>query len=79
MSPGESAAGGGERPPAATAAESAERAAQAAPAAPAAPVRESAPPTRPAEAPAASTGTDNKYVVWSSTPGDAPRTGPDDR
>jgi len=41
------------------------------PAAPAAP--------RPAEAPAASTGTDNKYVVWSSAPSDAPRTGPDDR
>jgi hypothetical protein len=73
MSPGESAAGGGERPPAAPAAEPAERAERAAP------VRESAPPTRPPEAPAASTGTDNKYVVWSSTPGDAPRTGPDDR
>jgi hypothetical protein len=73
MSPGEGAAGGSERPPAAAAAE------PAAPAAPAAPVRESAPPIRSPEAPAASTGTDNKYVVWSSTPGDAPRTGPDDR
>jgi len=71
MSPGESAAGGSERPPPATSAE---------PAAPTAPARESAPPTRLPEAPAASTGTDNKYVVWSSTPADAPpRTGPDDR
>jgi ribonuclease E len=73
MNPGESAPGASERPPAATAAE------PVAPAAPAAPARESAPPTRLPEAPAASTGTDDKYVVWSSTPGDAPRTGPDDR
>jgi ribonuclease E len=39
-------------------------------------------PTAPAAAapvPASSTGTDNKYVVWSSAPSDAPRTGPDDR
>jgi hypothetical protein len=66
MNPGESAPGASERPPAATAAE------------PAAPARESEPPARLPEAPAASTGTDNKYVVWSSTPGDAPRAGPDD-
>jgi ribonuclease E len=46
----------------------------------AAPARDPAPPTpRPSEAPAASTGTDNKYVVWSSAPSDAPRTGPDER
>jgi ribonuclease E len=77
MSPGESAAGDSERPPAAT---SAEPAAPAAPPAPPAAARESAPPTRLPEAPAASTGTDNKYVVWSSAPADAPpRTGPDDR
>jgi hypothetical protein len=31
------------------------------------------------EAPAASTGTDNKYVVWSSAPSDVPHTGQDDR
>jgi ribonuclease E len=74
MSPGESPVGGGERPPAAAA----EPAEPAAPATPATPARESAPPTRPPEAPAASTGTDNKYVVWSSTPGDAPRAGPED-
>jgi ribonuclease E len=67
MSPGESAPGASERPPAATATE------------PVAPARESAPPARLAEAPAVSTGTDNKYVVWSSTPGDAPQPGPDDR
>lgn len=36
-------------------------------------------PARAAEAPASSTGTDNKYVVWSSAPSDVPRTGPDDR
>jgi ribonuclease E len=38
-----------------------------------------APPARDNEAPASSTGTDNKYVVWSSAPSDVPRTGPDDR
>jgi ribonuclease E len=37
------------------------------------------PPARAPEAPVASTGTDNKYVVWSSAPSDVPRTGPDDR
>jgi hypothetical protein len=69
MNPGDSAPGASERPPAAMAA------------APAAPARESAPPPRLPEAPAASTGTgtDSKYVVWSSTPSDAPRTGPDDQ
>jgi ribonuclease E len=45
----------------------------------ASPARDSAPPARPPEAPASSTGTDNKYVVWSSGPSDAQRTGPDDR
>jgi ribonuclease E len=48
-----------------------------------APAREPAPPAPAAHAdvpPAAvSTGTDNKYVVWSSSPTEAPRTGPDDR
>jgi ribonuclease E len=45
----------------------------------AAPSRESAPmPTAPQPAPAAS-GTDGKYVVWSSSPSDVPRSGPDDR
>jgi hypothetical protein len=67
MNPGENAPGPSERPPAATAAE------------PVAPARESAPPVRIPEAPAASTGTDNKYVVWSSAPGDTPQAGPDDR
>ena len=47
---------------------------------PAAPPRDSAPAPRAAEAPSANTGTDNKYVVWSSAPSDAPpRTGPDER
>jgi ribonuclease E len=41
--------------------------------------RDPAPPPRPSEIPASSTGTDDKYVVWSSAPSDAPRTGPDDR
>jgi hypothetical protein len=36
-------------------------------------------PARAPEAPLSSTGTDNKYVVWSSAPSDVPRTGPDDR
>ena len=47
-----------------------------------APAREPAaptPPARPAESPASSTATDNKYVVWSSAPSDVPRSGPDDR
>jgi ribonuclease E len=74
MNPGESAAGG-ERPPAApVAAETAAPAREAA-----APAREPAAPPRLPEAPAASTGTDNKYVVWSSAPGDTPHTGPDER
>jgi hypothetical protein len=37
------------------------------------------PPVRAPETPVSSTGTDNKYVVWSSAPSDVPRTGPDDR
>jgi ribonuclease E len=37
-----------------------------------------APPRAP-EAPVSSTGTDNKYVVWSSAPSEVPRTGPEDR
>jgi ribonuclease E len=44
-----------------------------------APQREPAPPARAPDAPAPSTGTDNKYVVWSSAPVEVPRTGPDDR
>jgi ribonuclease E len=36
-------------------------------------------PEAPAAIPASSTGTDNKYVVWSSAPSEVPRTGPDDR
>ena len=83
MNPGESA--GGERPPAAPV--TAEAAAPARePAAPAREpaareiaAREPAAPARLPEAPVASTGTDNKYVVWSSAPGDTPHTGPDER
>jgi len=51
-----------------------------------APARAPETSTRPPEPPAraldpsvSSTGTDNKYVVWSSAPSDVPRTGPDDR
>jgi len=40
--------------------------------------RDSAPVPRPEPA-AAGTGNDNKYVVWSSAPAEAPRTGPDER
>jgi ribonuclease E len=36
-------------------------------------------PETAAPIPASSTGTDNKYVVWSSVPSEVPRTGPDDR
>jgi hypothetical protein len=36
-------------------------------------------PVRAPETSVSSTGTDNKYVVWSSAPSDVPRTGPDDR
>ncbi|HWG69035.1 MAG TPA: Rne/Rng family ribonuclease [Steroidobacteraceae bacterium] len=44
------------------------------------PVRDSAPPARPTDAPASGTGTgtENKYVVWSSAPSEAPRTGQDE-
>jgi ribonuclease E len=43
--------------------------------------RDPAPPVRAPEAPppAPSTGTDDKYVVWSSAPSEVPRVGPDDR
>ena len=37
------------------------------------------PAARAPERSVSSTGTDNKYVVWSSAPSDVPRTGPDDR
>jgi ribonuclease E len=37
------------------------------------------PPARTVEAAPASTGTDNKYVVWSSSPADVQRSGPDER
>jgi ribonuclease E len=36
-------------------------------------------PARAVETPASSTGTDNKYVVWSSAPSDVQRSGPDER
>ena len=45
---------------------------------PAAPPMSEAPP-RTADAPPSSAGSENKYVVWSSTPSDVPRSGPDDR
>ncbi len=38
-----------------------------------------APAARAPEAAPSSTGTGDKYVVWSSAPSDVPRTGPDDR
>jgi ribonuclease E len=47
-----------------------------------APRERPAPPMAPeasAPVPASNTGSDNKYVVWSSAPSEAPRTGPDDR
>jgi ribonuclease E len=43
-----------------------------------APVRE-APAPRPADSAGSSTGSDGKYVVWSSAPSDVPRSGPDER
>jgi ribonuclease E len=50
-----------------------------APAAPAAPAAHELPPApRPAEA-APAAGSDNKYVVWSAGPSEAPRSGQDDR
>jgi hypothetical protein len=36
-------------------------------------------PPRAVETPVSSTGTDNKYVVWSSAPSDVQRSGPDER
>jgi ribonuclease E len=41
--------------------------------------RPTEPPARAPEPSVSSTGTDNKYVVWSSAPSDVPRTGPDER
>jgi len=38
-----------------------------------------APAAHAPEAAPSSTGTGDKYVVWSSAPSDVPRTGPDDR
>jgi ribonuclease E len=70
---GEGREGGGSPPPF-------ETAAREAPArAPEASVRPPEPPARAPEPSVASTGTDNKYVVWSSAPSDVPRSGPDDR
>jgi len=37
------------------------------------------PPPRPVEAVPPAAGSDNKYVVWSSAPTEAPRSGPDER
>jgi ribonuclease E len=42
------------------------------------PPREAPPPPRPVDS-AASSGADNKYVVWSSSPSDVQRPGPDER
>jgi hypothetical protein len=43
-------------------------------------MRESAAEPRPAAPPPApAEGSEGKYVVWSSTPSDVPRSGPDDR
>jgi len=55
-----------------------ERSAAPPPSPPAPPRAPDAPASRP-DAPASSTGTENKYVVWSSSPTEVPRTGPDDR
>jgi ribonuclease E len=41
--------------------------------------RPETPLPRPVEAVPPSAGSDNKYVVWSSTPSEAPRSGPDER
>ena len=65
---------GGERAPAAPSFESEPPAQRDPVAAPAAP-----PPVRSAESSAPSTGSDNKYVVWSSAPSDVQRSGPEDR
>jgi ribonuclease E len=47
---------------------------------PSPPMRESAAEPRPAAPPPApAEGSEGKYVVWSSTPSDVPRSGPDDR
>jgi ribonuclease E len=45
----------------------------------AAPAPAAPPPARSVDTPASSTGTDNKYVVWSSAPSDVQRSGPDER
>ncbi len=44
-----------------------------------APARDTAPPAQAPDAAASSTGTDGKYVVWSSAPSDPSRGGTDDR
>ena len=68
---GASGGGGGESPPVSQ------------PSAESAPVREAsareAPAPRPADSAGSSTGSDGKYVVWSSAPSDVPRSGPDER
>ncbi len=69
---GEGREGGGSPPPFETARETPARA-------PEAPARAAEAPARVSEPSVSSTGTDNKYVVWSSAPSDVPRTGPDDR
>jgi ribonuclease E len=69
---GEGREGGGSPPPFETAREAPARA-------PEAPARAAEAPARVSEPSVSSTGTDNKYVVWSSAPSDVPRTGPDDR
>jgi len=78
-SPAASAASGGDLPPSVEAPRE-QPAPQSVSAPP--PPRDSAPiPPRdaPPPSPPASTGTDGKYVVWSSAPSDIPRSGPDDR
>jgi ribonuclease E len=48
--------------------------------APREPMRDAPPPVRPADPGASSSaGADNKYVVWSSAPGEVQRSGPDER
>jgi len=76
---GEGREGGGSPPPFETAREAPTRAPEAPARAPEAPARAAEPPARVSEPSVSSTGTDNKYVVWSSAPSDVPRTGPDDR
>jgi len=70
-SPSASAAGGGDSPPS----NDTPREQPAPPIASAPPAPQDAAPA----SPAAGTGTDGKYVVWSSAPSETPRSGPDDR